>query len=55
MAACAGVQVALECGLELVNGLLVVRLPGPQLGQVLPCTGFNEKGSAATSSPTAST
>ena len=36
MAACAGVQVALECGLELVNGLLVVRLPAPQLGRFYP-------------------
>ena len=44
----AGVQVALDCGLELVNGLLLVRLRGPQPGQVLPCTGFNGKGIAAT-------
>jgi len=50
----ADVQIALDCGLELVNGLLLVRLRGPQPGQVLPCTGFNEKGIAATSSPTAS-
>jgi hypothetical protein len=50
----AGVQVTLDCGLELVNGLLLVRLRGPQPGQVLACTGFNEKGIAATSSPTAS-
>lgn len=49
--ACA--RVALVPGLELVNGLLLVRLHG-QSWAVLACAGSGEKGVAAAGSPAAS-